>query len=254
MSTLVRVLFLLLRALEVEVSRPLARLLLLLLFLPHMKEIERTRQRLDGRRGWGGFWLRNAWRLGEYLPLMLQIGKRGDWRFIERVPIEGEHYLRDSLDRHKGVIMVSLHLGPWELLPQIFAARGYPVWLGLGHQRDPWLDRTLKAIRTNRGVKMAYRVSEMERPLNCGGVLGFVLDNTHKTRGIELPGFGFRVLRTPFVLARRHRVPILPVRLKRRGPGLVAQVGRPSSISELGAVLKGWVLDSPEDWVCLGKG
>lgn len=101
MNTLVRSLFLFLRALPVEASKLLARPLLGLLFLPYIREIERNRRRFDGRRGSWGFWLRNAWRLGEHLALMLQIGKPGDRRFIDRVAVEGERYLRDSLNRHK---------------------------------------------------------------------------------------------------------------------------------------------------------
>jgi lauroyl/myristoyl acyltransferase len=93
----------------------------------------------------------------------------------------------------------------------------------------------------------------MARALRSGAILGFVLDNTRKSRGIKLPGFWFKALRTPFVLARRYKTLILPVKIERRDSRFAVQIGKPSSVSELAATLKEWVLTSPEDWLWLGK-
>lgn len=128
----------LIRSLPLSLARAASRLILLLylaLAPAVRREINLNYHRVFARyRRW--FWIRQAWRLGGNLALMSRLGRPGFDNTLDKTRIIGENMLEQIMLGDKSVIVLSLHYGAWELLPQIFARRGYQVCVGAGRQQD----------------------------------------------------------------------------------------------------------------------
>jgi len=206
-----------------------------------------------------GFWLRQSQRLGKNLGLMLQIGKSN--KILDKTVIYGENILCKVMESNQSAVVVSFHYGLWEYLPQIFQKLGYDTNIGIGVQHDKSLAEEFDKLRNYNEVKTLKTVSEMKNILNVNNssnrkkLLGFVLDNTNKTRCINLnePWKGFSVLRTPFVLAKSARVPILSMYCYSQDGRIIVDIQEVKSSIELGNQLYCYIRKNPAEWLFWGK-
>jgi len=70
--------------------------------------------------------------------------------------VKGLEYLKEALSRKKGVILVSAHLGNWELGAMLMSRLGYPVHaLALKH-KDEGVNRIFSERRRRHNLKIIY--------------------------------------------------------------------------------------------------
>jgi lauroyl/myristoyl acyltransferase len=214
----------------------------------YRREINCNYQLLIGRQR-PAFWIMNALTLGKNCALMLEIGNPNDEKILDRVEIKGENNLMAAYKKGRGVVVVSLHFGPWEFLPQLFARKGYPVAIAAQPQRNGWLGLQLLKIRQSRPITVTDRIAEMKHALKTGALLGFLLDNSSKTRKLETGWLwpGFRVLRTPFALSAIMKSPIVPMVVHNRGLTPVVEIGTDFDF------FKNMLTHYPEEWVFFDK-
>lgn len=158
--------------------------------------------------------------------------------------------------RNGRAVVVSLHYGLWELLPETFARRGYPVLVVAAGQRDARLGAEILQIRSLHRVRYSDSLAEMRGALRSGSLVGFVVDNTGRGRGVACSSLwpGFEVLRTPFFLAQECGAALVPMLMRKNGSGLTVKVGEPvSSPDEFGVWARREIAAHPEDWVFWGK-
>jgi lauroyl/myristoyl acyltransferase len=175
---------------------------------------------------------------------------------LDNACIDGENILERNMLGDGKVVVLSLHYGVWELLPAIFARRGYPVCVGNGLQPDAQFGAELGQLRSGQGVTLTSNISEMRQALVCRSLVGFVLDNTRVTQGERCDAMwpGFEVLRTPFTLARQSGASLVPM-LARQDSGQVSvKIGEPVATAEqFGAWARRELVQSTADWVLWGK-
>ena len=251
MSTLLKLTFSCLKALPLFLRIPLAQLFFVAFMSAkknYRREINRNYQLLTGRPR-PSFWIKNALTLAKNCALMLEIGNRNDEMILDRVEIKGENNLMAAYQKGRGVVVVSLHFGPWEFLPQVFARKGYPVAIAAQPQRNGWFDEQLLKIRNRRPITVTDRIGEMKHTLKTGALLGFLLDNSSKTRKLETGWLWpeFRVLRTPFALSAIMHSPIVPMMVYNRGLTPVVEIGTDWDF------FKTTLARYPEEWVFFGK-
>jgi KDO2-lipid IV(A) lauroyltransferase len=103
-----------------------------------------------------------------------------------------EHFQRaDALGR--GVIVITGHIGCWELMPPYFASLGHLVTVVARRMKVDKLNEELVAIRSSVGVTTVDRDAsprEMIRPLKRGGILGVLIDQHTSVGGMYVPFFG----------------------------------------------------------------
>lgn len=118
----------------------------------------------------------------------------------------------------RGVIIVTPHLGNWELLAARLRLAGYDgAVVGRQRARDSSSDWIVSMRRAYDVETIAQDASPRESlaVLAAGGVLGLLPDlEVRRLAGAFLPFFGVPALTmtAPAALARAHRVPLLPAR------------------------------------------
>lgn len=181
---------------------------------------------------------------------------------VERIDAE--------LAKGRGCIIVTAHLGDWELLCARLRRRGYPgAVIGLKKRRDPASDWLIDMRRAYGVTTLPQDTSprELLRVLQSGGTLGLLSDlEVRRLDGEFIPFFGRAALTmtAPAALARAHRVPLIPVRCI-KPPGstryrltvdepleLDRELDRKAATIELMARVnrrfEAWIRETPEQW------
>lgn len=85
------------------------------------------------------------------LPLM-------DKKYYDKfITVEGKEYLSAGFKKGKGVILLAVHEGNWELSNLISRNLGIPFNLFIRQQRLPLLNKLLNSYRTHRGYNLIHR-------------------------------------------------------------------------------------------------
>ena len=187
------------------------------------------------------------------------------------VEVEGWQYADELLAGGRGAIVVTGHLGNWELLGAYFALKGIPVCAIARRMKDPRLNRLLVDFRARHGVETVVRQSpsasrQIIKTLRRKGALALVIDQDTRTPSISVPFFG-RMARTPVaaaLLAVRRNRPVLPAFAQRRPDGgqrlvLLPPMYPPNSGNQqqdilamtrsFSTMLEARVRDNPAEWV-----
>ncbi len=120
-------------------------------------------------------------------------------------------WLKDRSDRGRGSLVLTGHLGNWELAGATLAALGVPVLAVAVAQRNQLFDDRLRLSREQLGLTLISRdaaVRTVPAALAAGKTVAIVADQ-HSQRGVRLPFFGrtVRAARGPAVFALRSGVP-----------------------------------------------
>lgn len=138
---------------------------------------------------------------------------------------EGRAHIDAMAADPRGTVLLSAHLGNWELLGQLLAHYGLAPLNGVYRPLDnPILDRHLRANRERHGVRAIDRWNASRsilQALRRGEVVAMLADqNTPGTDRVRLPFLGeeARVPTSVARFARKTNSPILPAFLLREGP------------------------------------
>ncbi|MCG3174688.1 MAG: Lipid A biosynthesis lauroyltransferase [Myxococcota bacterium] len=155
----------------------------------------RVRTALGVTPGEGGEILREmAVNTGRHLALLIHL-RTGEpvssfcqWR--ER---DGE-LLREMIGRGRGVIVISAHLGNWELMARFIAAEGFPVSTIARASYDPRLTAWIADVRKDSGIETIWRDSPgaaraMLKALRGGRLLAFFIDQNTRVESIQTEFF-----------------------------------------------------------------
>lgn len=99
----------------------------------------------------------------------------------------------ELLNAGRPVIMVTGHLGNWEILGTVLALLGYPVAAVARPIDNPLINDWLLGIREQRGLRVITKwqaTESMTQVLDDGGALAFIADQNAGDRGMFVPFFG----------------------------------------------------------------
>ena len=117
--------------------------------------------------------------------------------------VDGAEVLQAALDSGKGVVLLSSHLGNWELLLQYVCSLCQPIIL-YRPQKLQAVDELLVKQRTQLGNQMASSTKEgilsLIKAVRKGGVAGIAADpEPSLSNGVFVPFFGVPALTSKFV-------------------------------------------------------
>ena len=136
---------------------------------------------------------------------------------------DARRILDEVLAERKGAIVISGHIGNWEILGQAIAAAGYPIATIAQTSYDPRVTAWLNEWRTRRGLQIVWREGNsgkaILRVLRNNGLMAFLIDQGTETAGEYVPFFGRPAFTptTPAALALRTGAPVIFCWHHRRG-------------------------------------
>jgi KDO2-lipid IV(A) lauroyltransferase len=139
--------------------------------------------------------------------------------------IRGEENLVKALEGNNGVILISAHLGNWELAPQFLCCYLRKPFTGVARKIGfKWLDHWVHHLRTHLGTKIIDKKEALPKMMQClrrGEMLGLFVDQSKRKQGVEVNLFGREASATPAaaLLALRCKSPVLPVFCIREADG-----------------------------------
>lgn len=183
--------------------------------------------------------------------------------------VSGWDLVEERLARGKGLILVTGHLGNWELGGAYIAARGLPIDAVARHMNNPLFDGYLTRTRQRIGMTVVHdeqAVRRVPRSLRAGRAVAFLVDQgAIGLASTWVPFFGryAKTPRGPAVFALRLGTPIVFGAAVRSPTGKYRLTFEPIDVTETGdreadvdrivadytAVLERWVRRAPEQYL-----
>jgi lauroyl/myristoyl acyltransferase len=140
--------------------------------------------------------------------------------------LEGGENLQEALDAGRGVILVTGHIGNWELGGVLFGHQGMKVNVVTLPDGSHQIDAIREMYRGQHSIKTIvldgspFATLEMRAALKRGEMVAMLVDRWGKADGVAAAFFGgvHYLPRGPFVLSRATGAPVLPAFVVRDGP------------------------------------
>lgn len=148
--------------------------------------------------------------------------------------------LLEILNAGRPAILVTGHVGNWEVLAYSMAVLGYPMHAIYRPLDNPLMNHWLVTLREKTGLRLIPKLGSTDRMkevLSDGGILGLVADQNAGEKGVFVPFFGHlaSTYKSVGLLATRHNLPVLCGHARRRPPGFGFELKLEDAIH-------------PEDW------
>lgn len=210
---------------------------------------------------------------GKYLSEFLRMEKMVDKSFIEKkIKIRNAELIQQALDAGKGGIIVTAHIGNWEM-GAVVLSLGYPLTaVALPHKERPVND-LFNYQREAKGMTVVPTHEAIRRcmeSLKDNHLVALVADRDFSSKGGEVMDFlGQKALipKGPAMFCKRTGAPIIPTFLMREPDGtfmmtlgpLILPEAETQEMSERDSVLRimrryldvieGWIRRYPTQWL-----
>jgi KDO2-lipid IV(A) lauroyltransferase len=141
--------------------------------------------------------------------------------FSQYITFHGKEYLDQAYDQKKGVLVLTAHIGNWELLAAAVGLSGFNTAMVVKSARQKSVDNYLIQSRQNKNIQLFFGKNSIKailKQLNSGGIVGIVLDqHATSSEGVVVPFFGRHAstFKSLGVLSQRTQAIILPMYIYR---------------------------------------
>jgi KDO2-lipid IV(A) lauroyltransferase len=145
------------------------------------------------------------------------------WRLLPS--IQHLHFLEESCAKGRGVILLTGHIGNWELGAMVFGRLGYKINVVTIPEGKERIDSIRGAYRMRQDIRTIvvdgspFSSLEIVAALRRGEIVAMLVDRWEGADGVPAKFFGadHRFPRGPFVLGRATGAPIIPAFIVRDG-------------------------------------
>jgi len=155
-------------------------------------------------------------------------------RTLAGITLEGLDHLKDAMGMHGRALVLTAHLGNWELLALAHRLTGVPTTVVVRPLDAPWLDVLADRLRRQSGIELIDKRRALRPVLSAlgrGRMVALLLDqNASRREGVFVPFFGrpASTSKSLAVLAVRTRTPVVPIFIYRESVGRHRVVIHPS--------------------------
>ncbi|MFH1783050.1 MAG: lysophospholipid acyltransferase family protein [Candidatus Omnitrophota bacterium] len=159
---------------------------------------------------------RKAFRnFGLYLVDFFRVTQYTKEDFKKRVKIVGLENVDNVLKQGRGVIVLSAHLGNWEIAGIAMGARGYDISAVTLNHKHKNIDDFFIDQREKKGMKVITMNSAMKKCVSClrkAGLLALLGDRDFTDSGVMLKFFGKEtsIPKGPVLLSLKTNAAIIP--------------------------------------------
>lgn len=131
--------------------------------------------------------------------------------------IEGEEYYREAGKDGKPFLVLTAHMGNWELMGAYFSSLGLPVSVLAKPVHNPFLDHLVNSTRKDKGLEVISTRKQAIKPvlkaLRNGRCVAFLADQDARKSGVFADFFGkpASTFTGPAMFSIRSGLPLLPV-------------------------------------------
>lgn len=195
-------------------------------------------------------------------------------RFLAGVSVEGREHLDRVMAGHGRALILTAHLGNWEILSAAHRLTPYAFSVVVRPLDSSWLNVLAERLRRKAGVELIDKRRALRPVMTAlarGRLVGILLDqNASRSEGVFVPFFGrpASTSRAIAILALRTGAPVLPIFTRREAGGRHRVIIRPpmpppettdrdAAIVELTArctaVIEAAIRESPEQWLWMHR-
>lgn len=177
---------------------------------------------------------------GITLVEMLQCTFMSPEEVLKALRVEGEENFNKAFKSNRGIVIVSAHMGNWEVGLHITNYYGKPMLGVAAKTRNAWADILLSRSRNRLGntiIDKKGALPKITEGLRRGEVIGMLIDQSRRKHGVEVTFFGRKATASPAaaLLALRCNSLVLPAFCVRRSDGqLTIQVKTPFELTRTG--------------------
>ena len=178
--------------------------------------------------------------LGTTLVEMLQSSLMSPEEVLKALRVEGEENFNKAFKSNRGIVIVSAHMGNWEVGLHITNYYGKPMLGVAAKTRYGWADILLSRSRNRLGntiIDKKGALPKITEGLRRGEVIGMLIDQSRRKHGVEVTFFGRKATASPAaaLLALRCNSLVVPAFCVRRSDGqLTIQVKTPFELTKTG--------------------
>ena len=146
-------------------------------------------------------------------------------RTLEGISLDGLDHLKKTMQMHGRALVLTAHLGNWELLSLIERLLGFPASVVVRPLDAPWLDGLADRWRRRTGIEVIDKRGALKPVLTAirrGRLVALLLDqNTTRRESVFVSFFGrpASTSKSLAVLALRTRTPVVPIFIYRTRVG-----------------------------------
>jgi len=136
---------------------------------------------------------------------------------LQKVRIKGKENLLNTIKSPKGVIMISAHIGNWEICSLFLSCYMQKSVVVVAQNQPNIIERIIHKLRTSTGnviINKKGAMIKLVRTLRKGKMIGLLIDQgTSRGEGVDVTFFGRKTNATyaASLLAARYNCPVLPV-------------------------------------------
>lgn len=211
--------------------------------------------------------------LGRNLSELALYPRLDDARFLQLVTMEGRNILDRELRKGKGVLIITGHIGNWELFPSFIIASGYTGGVVARRAYYEKYERLLLGLRRSKGFRVFYRdesPKEILKTLRNNEIIGILADqDVRKLDGVFVSFFGIPAYTptAPVLIAMKSRASLIPGRIVREGRKHCIRLDEPLALRSTGDresdvvyntqqwsnCIERYVREHPEQWVWMHR-
>ena len=148
---------------------------------------------------------------------MLLLDRFNDPEQLQRyVGVKGAEHLQAAYDLGRGVILLTGHVGFWEVGAVVLPSLGMPADFVAKRMKNPYIDDWFRRMREQNGCRVLdarHGARRILKSLAENRAVGLLIDqHTTPHRAVQVPFFGRPAWTTPIItqIAMKQQVPVVP--------------------------------------------
>lgn len=208
--------------------------------------------------------------LGKFAYDVVSLDRLGPDALKRSVRALGLERLDGALAKGRGVIVLTGHVGNWELLATYLCRSGYPLSVLAARLKDSRLDDLVAGLRRRGGTAVLERSRGLKEAIGClrrGEILGVLIDQDTAVSSVVVDFLGLpaKTAVGPVRLSAMTGAAIVPMAMMMTADGCYSlEIGNEVEIGGTGDSLKedvercskaveGFILAEPSQWVWMHR-